>query len=357
MSGSNNTASGHSAQPNNFKDAWTQAAPFPIAENIRNLKVAVWEACQKSTQLEAALTYAEYGIPVLPCNWKPRQQDDGSFLFKKRPMLTDNGGVYLATTDKDLIREWWTKWPEALIGAAMGRRVGMWALDVDAKGDTDGREIWFNLQAEHDAVSTRAHETGTEGLHFLFQWDDNQAVGNATGKLPKGIGEVKGEGGYIIFPPSPYQLNGQTLSYHVKADTYPEPAPSWLYNLILGSRTKANGYASEGHWTWPDGWGQKKLDEICEKLRTAEKGHRDEARRSVPLYAGWFAGGAYDVDKAREEVIQAAKANPTAPADHVPETIRAFNKGVKEPKGQPENIRVEVLPKSQPHPSVSGSRT
>jgi hypothetical protein len=88
----------------------------------------------------------------------------------------------------------------ALIGVPMGRRVGIWGLDVDSKAEeVDGRETWSNLEIEHGVVDTRSHLTGTEGYHLLFLWD--QPIGNSNGLIPrKQLGEVKGEGGYLIFP-------------------------------------------------------------------------------------------------------------------------------------------------------------
>jgi putative DNA primase/helicase len=198
------TGAGKQGGTNTEKEIWNQAAPFPITEDIRKLKVAVTAARQCKTQGEAAELYGRFGIPVIPCNWKPNKEG----AIKKYPLLGE-GGLYLATTDPEQIQKWWTQWPEALIGVPMGRRVGMWVVDADSKekkGDTDGVKAWFDLQAEHDDAVTRAHKTGTDGLHFLYLWDDSRFVGCPA---MKGIGEIKGEGGYVIFPPSPYALNGR----------------------------------------------------------------------------------------------------------------------------------------------------
>jgi len=131
------TGAGKQGGTNTEKEAWNQAAPFPITEDIRKLKVAVAAACDHKTQGEAALIYAKFGIPVFPCNWK---SIDGT--IKKRPVKElGEGGLYLATTDPEQIQKWWKQWPEALIGVPMGRRVGMWGVDADSKekkGDVDG---------------------------------------------------------------------------------------------------------------------------------------------------------------------------------------------------------------------------
>ena len=59
------------------------------------------------TELEAALDYAHHGIPVFPTN-----------PLDKKP-LTANG-FKDATVDEVQIREWWTRWPNAMIAAPTG---------------------------------------------------------------------------------------------------------------------------------------------------------------------------------------------------------------------------------------------
>ena len=75
MSDGKYSASGQKskAERNSAKEAWEQAPPFTIADNLHKLKIVVWEAQQCKTQLEAALLYASYGVPVIPCNWKPKK--------------------------------------------------------------------------------------------------------------------------------------------------------------------------------------------------------------------------------------------------------------------------------------------
>ncbi|WP_197688431.1 bifunctional DNA primase/polymerase [Bradyrhizobium lablabi] len=60
---------------------------------------------------EYALDYARRGWHVFPC--KPSN---------KAPYIA--GGLNRATTDPDVIAEWWGQWPHAMIGVRMGEESG-----------------------------------------------------------------------------------------------------------------------------------------------------------------------------------------------------------------------------------------
>ena len=343
-SGAQQQSSGESERER-LKRIWNESPPFPIAAKPIDWKVAVFAACECKSQLEAALAYAHYGIPVFPCNWKP----DKEGKVNKRPAYgIGEGGLYLATTDPLVIRSWWTRWPLALIGVPQGRRVGTWMVDADAKGAHagDGLGAWESLEVQHGGSGgTRTHLTGTRGLHFQYLWNENRFIGCPVKVMPKGI-EIKGEGGYVIFPPSPYELNGETVCYSASSDCEPVDAPEWLYEIILGARpksdTRSKGNGATGgerkgtftwSWSWSEKFGKKKLDEICELIKSARKGHWDEARRQVFKFGRWVGGGAYDESVAFDELVTAAKANTSAPDDYEPEVRRAFLNGVAQPEG------------------------
>jgi hypothetical protein len=333
----NNADAQQASGAEQLKDAWKQAAQFPIANEYPNVwKVAVFAACESKTQLEAALAYAKYGIPVFPCNWKPNENGE----VKKHPVRElGKGGLYLATVDPEQIQKWWKQFPNALIGGPMGRRVGVWALDVDSPESHagDGIAAWDKLECEHGIASTRTHLTGTNGFHRLYLWNNTRPVGCPVSTVPGGM-EVKGDGGYIILPPSPYQRYGQTVRYGVAIDDSPQRAPLWLYDLILGKRerAKSNGAdtTSAGGYTWSPDFGPRKLNEFCAIVRSAQSGHWDEARRKVFKFGRWVGGGAMDVNIALEALDKAARQS-NAPPDYPDEVKRALLNGVAQPEGPP----------------------
>jgi putative DNA primase/helicase len=159
------------------------------------------------SQLEAALDFARRGWPVFPCS--PRN---------KRPLLArdvdadgkpikGSGGVSKATDDEEQIRAWWRKWPNAMIGVAVGR-AGLIVVDFDPRINEETGEEWTLEQLKADleemmgcalpcSLSVR---TPSGGVHVYFQMPEGDPIGNR-GNLPRHI-DVRGLGGYTIVPPS-----------------------------------------------------------------------------------------------------------------------------------------------------------
>jgi hypothetical protein len=76
------------------KDSWQRDPVFLIAEDISKLKITVEAACKCKTQGEAAEVYIEHGIPVFPCDWRPKK---GSTKASKAPLCKN--GLYGADSD------------------------------------------------------------------------------------------------------------------------------------------------------------------------------------------------------------------------------------------------------------------
>lgn len=136
------------------------------------------------TLAKAAEHYATSGLHVFPL--RPRE---------KTP-LTPHGHKD-ATTDLAQVRAWWDQWPDANIGLACGPSK---IVVIDIDGD-EGMASWDALAARLDLqVTTRVVRTGGGGLHLYFR-APGAAIRNSAGKLGRGI-DVRGEGGYVVLPPS-----------------------------------------------------------------------------------------------------------------------------------------------------------
>ncbi|MGE0038019.1 MAG: bifunctional DNA primase/polymerase, partial [Xanthobacteraceae bacterium] len=213
---------------------------------MNSLRTAVRAACRaykkSGRMLDAALAYAEHSFPIFPLDPVskapiPRRDKDPTGAYPDG--IPRTGGHYKATCDADVIRRWWRRTPNALIGMPMGERTGVFTIDVDTPEDhADGVSAWQALAAEHPEFTTREHRSATGGPHLIFLWVEG--IRCATGELPGGV-EVKGQGGYIAVPPS--QRKGR--SYTVFRDIDPEPAPKWLLDLILAKQSPAQFSSGE----------------------------------------------------------------------------------------------------------------
>ena len=91
---------------------------------------------------------------------------------RKRPLV--ERGLYAATIDRDQIRNWWRRWPKALIGLPTGRTSDTVVLDIDVKrADTNGLDTLAELGCAILPDTPLVH-TASGGLHlyFLEQSDD-----------------------------------------------------------------------------------------------------------------------------------------------------------------------------------------
>src|SRR5215208_2290328 len=161
-----------------------------------------------ATLLKAALAVARNGKPVFPC--KPGGKEP----------LTKRGHLE-ASTDPRKIHMWWKRWPDANIGVPTGRRSQVLVLDVDHPDGLDA------LEADHSRLpETRTHSTGSGGKHYLFAYPADEEIRNSAGKLAEGL-DVRGEGGYIIVPPS-----RTTRPYEVLDALPPADTPPWLREIL-----------------------------------------------------------------------------------------------------------------------------
>lgn len=150
----------------------------------------------------AARELAVTGVPVFPC-----------VPGGKRP-LTEHG-FHDATTEPDQIEAWWRRHPEANIAVPTGATSGVVVVDVDIHGPVDGYRAF-----------ERAHRAGlVEGWQFLV----TTPSGGMHAYYPATPGEAqrswqaaragidfRGDGGYILVPPSAVSTNGAGVGYRVR---------------------------------------------------------------------------------------------------------------------------------------------
>jgi hypothetical protein len=166
--------------------------------------------------LAAALLYASYGWKVFPCHTiRGGRCSCGVDCASpgKHPLV--QGGVYAATGSAAQIATWWARWPDANIGVATGMASGFIALDIDEKHG--GFESLADLEGQFGKLvnTPSCSKTGGGGKHILFRHPGVQ-IQNKVNIAP-GL-DVRGDGGYIIAPPSRHASGNRYEWIAEKAD-------------------------------------------------------------------------------------------------------------------------------------------
>jgi len=161
---------------------------------------AAASAVQPRKQQALALA-EEYGIPVFPCDHTPVLKE-GLWTADKSPLgACVPQGFKDATCNTDLIEDWWTRYPRALIGVPTGAASKIFVIDVDPAGE--------GYYSENPGLfeAGRIHKTN-RGFHLLYRHPGD--LGTTAKKWHPGKGRCKtdtgfdtrGDGGYIIWWPA-----------------------------------------------------------------------------------------------------------------------------------------------------------
>lgn len=149
----------------------------------------------------AAREFARAGVPIFPC------APNG-----KRPLT--HGGFHDATTDFSQVQTWWDQIPNANIGLPTGQPSGVVVVDVDLHEKVNG----------YDAIN-RAYEAGrlgqwevvtrtpSGGAHLIYP--ATPATQQRSWQAARAGVDFRGDGGYIIVPPSYRRIDGQQHHYRL----------------------------------------------------------------------------------------------------------------------------------------------
>src|SRR5262245_44936225 len=196
------------------------------------------------TPLEFALAYARRGWPVFPCNPRNKRPLPKGDVSPDGQEIPNTGGVKKATVNVDQVTAWWSQWPRAMVGLALGPGCGMFAVDIDAGQDEDTGEVFAattliaNLERELGVTlpATWLTKTPRGGRHLFFCFPAGETLGNRAGLLgPTSRIDIRGAGGYVILPPSTRDdgKEYEWLCKPVAEDDWPAEAPAELVDCIL----------------------------------------------------------------------------------------------------------------------------
>jgi len=235
------------------------------------------------SRLNAALEYAAHGFPVFPLNGK-------------KPALKTMGKNFEnATTDPDIIRDWWGgPYVHCNIGIPTGERSGIWTLDIDNKPTSaNGFSSLQQIISKNGELPPTASQTTGTGQHYLFQ-SNEMLVNNSASKIAAGI-DVRGQGGYIVVAPS---IHPDTKNaYQWKEGLSPfdigiSAAPDWLVNLATNDNYKSVGQRTnlDSEPIIGNNGAESILGEECKNIESAANGTQDTTLNKAAFCIGQLVG-------------------------------------------------------------------
>jgi putative DNA primase/helicase len=141
-----------------------------------------------------------------------------------------------ASSDAAKLQQLAAQFPACNWGMVTGARSGIWVLDLDG---LEGAEWFARMLAEHDWPDTRTTRT-KDGTHLYYACvsERSAAIRCSAGKIAPGV-DVRGEGGYVVVPPSTHPEGPQYQ--WITAPNHPiAEAPSWLEQLALDANNHDN---------------------------------------------------------------------------------------------------------------------
>ena len=179
--------------------------------------------------LSEALKYLDRGYPVIPI-----RPDKKPFIkwqeFQKRQSTSDE------------VRQWWDKWPNAMIGTVTGEISKLFIVDCDTP------EAYQKVQEYiPDSLDIPTVDTPRGGKHLWFHSDS--PISGTAGVMP-GL-DIRGQGNYIIAPPS---ANGEGKRYvwmpelsldDIEPPSVPEPLYKYISLYTYRERNTCNATAGK----------------------------------------------------------------------------------------------------------------
>lgn len=260
---------------------------------------------------DAALSYAERGWAVFP-------------LVERDKVPAVRGGFKDADTDPEWVAEVWRQRPRCNVGIATGNSLMVIDLDVDDEQGEDGVATLRAWEREHGELpETCSVVTGRGGLHLYYAVDE--PVGCSVNK-DAGV-DVRGDGGYVVAPPSVHPVTGRTYEWEVPPDELP-PARADANVMAFVQSVRPSSYRGAGE--------RREKFKLPDKIR---KGERNDVlfRYGCQMQS---AGWPDDAVIAAIETANKLNCDPPVPDCEVRQVVRSV---LALPKGHSEEVRAQEV--------------
>jgi hypothetical protein len=236
--------------------------------------------------IDAAIVYARRGWPVFPCHTAGPVAGCSCGGLDcaspgKHPRV--RGGLHASSTEPGVIRGWWARWPRANVAVRTGSASGLVVVDIDpAHG---GDDALAELTAVHGPMpSGRTVRTGSGGRHLYFRHPGGLVRNDAGRLLGRGI-DIRGDGGYVVAPPSRLGTGSYAVVAH--AGTIPE-LPEWVLERL--AERERRPAVQRRDVQAPTAWARAAFDGEVDRVRTAVEGTRNDTLNRVAYRLGQIIG-------------------------------------------------------------------
>jgi hypothetical protein len=202
------------------------------------------------------------------------------------------------------VRTWWQRRPDSNVAIRTGDESGLVVVDVDP--DHGGIASLRALVDAHGRLPDGPRvRTGSGGWHLYFRHPGDPIRNSAGTRLGVGV-DVRGDGGYVIAPPSRHRsLN----SYQWRDFDHAVPElPEWtLDRLTPVSPTRRHLRRPDVATTVSDAWAHSALTGEADSVRAAPEGTRNHALNRAAFCLGQIvAAGALDAAVVEAALLESA---------------------------------------------------
>ena len=253
---------------------------------------------REKTPTEAALDYVRRGISIFPFS---ASLVDGEIV--KKPLSLH--GYKDATTDEDIIRDWWERNPHALIGVPTGCLNQLFVIDVDNE-EAHTNFLHFCKSLGFDPRET-AWEKTPRGYHYYYAYpSEGRMPTGSNGALCPGV-ETKGERCSCIISPSYYFAGDRRLAYSVGKDGWVLELPDLLLERVQRLRAVEDDMTWEESYVVPED-GESCLERFVEDVAGALSGNRNNTLFRNAASAGrCVKRGLISLETARQKLLEAGR--------------------------------------------------
>lgn len=179
-------------------------------------------------------------------------------------------GFYSASTEHDRIRAMFEFTPRGMLAIRTGVVSGLVVIDVDQRNG--GHESMAQLITRGLLPPTSWVQTGSGGVHFYYRHPGGQ-LPNSQGRLGQGV-DVRGDGGYVVAPPSIHPKTGQPYQWRIDLSGLVEMPPALVQACLPPPApepcTRPTSFTDAAGISRPD----RLLDAILDTVRRAPEGRR-----------------------------------------------------------------------------------